>query len=70
MPYTLEKVRLLSTSASIIVEKMLNRKTQFNEQSHNFQQHAEFTLIEQIKKNKQPLKDQEHFYNEEKISGF
>ena len=32
----------------------------FNEQSHNFQQYAEFTLIEQILK-KQPLKKREHF---------
>ena len=29
---------------------MLNHKPHFKEQNHNFQQHAEFTLIEQIKK--------------------
>ena len=36
----------------------------FNKQNHNFQQHAEFTLTEQ------PLKKQEHFPKEEKISRF
>ena len=36
----------------------------FNEQDHNFQRHAEFTLTEQ------PLKKQEHFPKEEKISRF
>ena len=42
----------------------------FNEQIYNFQQHAEFTLIEQIeKKNKQPLQKQEHF-REDKVSEF
>ena len=32
----------------------------FNEQNHNFQQHAEFTFIKQLK-NKQSLKKQDHF---------
>ena len=40
----------------------------FNEQNHNFQQHAEFTLIEQIKKQTTAdetrtfLKRREHFW--------
>ena len=40
----------------------------FNEENHSFQQHDKFTLIEQIKK--QPLKKQEYFQKEQKISGF
>ena len=49
-------MRLLSTSASVTIGKKLNHKPQFltcnhfNEQNHDFQQHAEFTLIERVKK--------------------
>lgn len=33
----------------------------FNKQNRNFQQHAKLTEIEQIKKNKQPLKNKNTF---------
>ena len=47
---TLEKLRLLSTCASIIIGKMLNQKPQFRHANHNFQPHAKLTLTRQIKK--------------------
>ena len=51
----LEKVRLPLTSASKTIKNANSEKSilackNFNEPDHNFHHHAEFTLIEQIRK--------------------
>ena len=79
MPYISTPVRwkkwdCFQHPPSIIIRKMLNHKPQFwhvnitTKNNHNFQQHAEFTLIEQIKKQttaeetRTPLKRRENFW--------
>ena len=47
---TLEKVRLNNHRKNVKLQASILAYKHFSEKNHNFQQHAEFTLIEQNKK--------------------